>query len=52
MSHVLSMMVYDLDDFMVLNTKFVDNRYFVFNMSENKPTKLLNNSKLDNKIIL
>ena len=32
--HDLSMMVYDLDDFMILNIKCVDYRCFVFNMSK------------------
>ena len=30
--HVLSMMVYDLDDFMILNIKGIDYRCFVFNI--------------------
>ena len=29
------MIVYDLDDFMILNVKGVDYRYFVCNISEN-----------------
>ena len=45
----LSMMVYDLNDFMILNIKGVDYRCFVFNMSKNDAIKLLNNSVLDNK---
>ena len=48
----LSMMVYDLDDFMILNTKGVDYRCFVCNMSKNTAIKLLNNSQLDNKSTL
>ena len=48
-SHDLSMMVYDLDDFMILNIKVVDYRCLVFNMSKNTAVKLLNNSQLDNK---
>ena len=44
-----SMMVYDLDDFMILNTKGVDYRCFACNMSKNTAIKLLNNSQLDNK---
>ena len=47
--HNLSMMVYDLDDFMILNIKGVDYRCFVFSLSKNTAIKLLNNSKLDNK---
>ena len=50
--HDLSMMVYDLDDFMILNIKGVDYRCFVFNMSKNTAIKMLNNSALDNKGIL
>ena len=50
--HDLSIMVYDLDDFMILNIKGVDYRYLVYNMSKNTATKLLNNSALDNKDIL
>ena len=50
--HDLSMMIYDLDDFMILNIKGVDYRCFVFNMSKNDAIKLLNNSALDNKGIL
>ena len=45
-------MVYDLEDFMILSIKGVDYRCFVFNMSKNDRTKLLNNSALDNKGIL
>ena len=47
--HDLSMMVYDLDDFMILNKKGVDYRCSVFNMSKNTVTKLLNNSQLYDK---
>ena len=50
--HDLSMMVYDLDDFIILNIKGVDYRCFVFNMSKNTAIKLLNNSQLDDKSIL
>ena len=50
--HDLSMMVYDLDDFMILNIKGVDYRYFVFKVSKNTTIKLLNNSKFDDKGIL
>ena len=45
-------MVFDLDDFMILNIKGVDYRCFVFNMSKNDAIKLLNNLYLDNKGIL
>ena len=44
----LPMMVYDLDDFMILKIKGVDYRCFVFNTSKNKAIKLLNKSQLDN----
>ena len=47
--HDLSMMVYDVDDFMILNIKVVDCRCFVCNMSKITAVKLLNNSQLDNK---
>ena len=47
--HDLSMIVYDLNDFMILNIKGVDYRCFVFSMSKNAAIKLLNNSALDNK---
>ena len=50
--HHLSMIFYDLDDFMILNIKLVDYRCFVFNMSTNTAIKLLNVSPLDNKSIL
>ena len=50
--HDSSMMVYDLDDFMILNIKGVDCRYFALNMSKNTAIKLLNNSALENKGIL
>ena len=43
------MMVYDLDNFMILNIKGLDYRCFVFNMSKNTAIKLLNNSQLDDK---
>ena len=45
-------MVYDLDDFIILNIKGVDYRCFVYNMSKNDEIKLLNNYVLDNKDIL
>ena len=50
--HDLSMMVYDLNDFMILNVKGVDYRCCVFNMSKNDAITLLNNSVLDNKRVL
>ena len=45
--HDLSMMVYDLDGFMILNIEGVDYRCFVCNMSKNTAIILLNNSLLD-----
>ena len=46
--HDLSVMVYDLNDFMILNMKSVDYKSFVFNRSKNDAIGLLNNSQLDN----
>ena len=40
---------HDLSYFMILNTKGVDYRYYVFNMSKSDAMNLLNNSWLDNK---
>ena len=46
-------MVYDLNDFMILNIKSIDYRCYVFNMSKSDAIiTLLNNSVLDNKGIL
>ena len=45
-------MVYDLNDFMILNIKDIDYRCYVFNMSKNDAITLLNNSVLDNKGVL
>ena len=42
-------MVCDLNDFIISNIKGVDNRYFVFNISQTDAIKLLNNSVVDNK---
>ena len=50
--HDVSMMVYDLNDFMTLNIKGVDYRCYVFNMSKNDAVTLLNNSMLQNKGLL
>ena len=47
--HDLSIMVYDLDDFMILNIKSVDYRCFVCNMSKDTANQLLNNSQLDDE---
>ena len=43
------MVVYDLDDFKILNMKGVDYRCYVFNMSKSDAINLLNISVLDNK---
>ena len=50
--HDVSVKVYDLDNFLILNTKGVDYRCFMCNMSKNTAIKLLNNSKLDGKCTL
>ena len=51
--HDLSMMVHDLNYFMILNIKGIDyNRCYVFNMSKNHAVNLLNSSMLDNKGVL
>ena len=50
--HDLSMVVYDLNDFMILGMKGIDYRYYVFNMSKSDAINLLNNSVLDNKGVL
>ena len=46
------MLVYDLNDFMILNIKGVDYRCYVFNMGKSDAIKMLNNSVLDNKGVL
>ena len=50
--HDLSMIVYDLSDFMILNIKGVHYRCYIFNMSKNDAITLLNNSVLNNKGVL
>ena len=50
--HDLLMVVYDLNNFMILNIKGVDYRCYVFNMSRSDAINLLNNSWLDNKGLL
>ena len=47
--HDLSMVVYSLNDFTILNVKGVDYRCYVLNLSKNDVIKLLNNSTLDKK---
>ena len=46
------MNVQDLDDFVVLKTKGVDDRCCVVNMSKKDAISMLNNSVLDNKGVL
>ena len=50
--HDLSMVVYDLNDFMILNIKGVDHRCYVFNMKKSDSINWLNNYVLDNKGVL
>ena len=50
--HDLSMVVYDLNDFMILNIKSIDYRCYVFNMSKSDAINSLNNYVLDNKRVL
>ena len=50
--HDLSMVVYHLNYFMILNIKGVDCRCYLFNMSKSAATTLLNNSVLDKKGVL
>ena len=45
----LSVMVYDLDGFMILNIKDIDYTCFVCNTSKKAAIKRLNNSQLDDK---
>ena len=50
--HDLSMVVYDLNNFMILNIKDNYYRCYVFNMSRSDAMNLLNNCVLDNKGVL
>ena len=50
--HNLSMVVYNLKDFMILNMKSVDYRCYVLNMSKSDAINVLNSSLLDNKGVL
>ena len=50
--HDLSMMFYDLNDFMILNIRGIDYRLYAFKMSKNDAVMLLNNSVLDNNGVL
>ena len=47
--HDLSIVVYDLNDFMILSINGIDYRCYVFDMSKSDAIKLPNNSVLDNK---
>ena len=46
------MVVYDLNDFMILYIKGIDYRCYVFNINKNDAITLLNNSMGDNKGVL
>ena len=48
--HDISMMVYDLNDLMVLNIKGAVYRCVLWNMARNDGCNSLNNSQLDNKV--
>ena len=50
--HYLSMVVYDLNGFMILSIKGIDYRCYVLNMSKSDVINLLNNSVLHNKGVL
>ena len=50
--HDLLMVVYDLNDFMILSIKGADFRCYLFNMIKSGTTNLLNNSVPDNKGVL
>ena len=46
------MIIQNLDDFVILRVKSVDNRCCVVNTSKKDAVSLLNNSVLDNKEVL
>ena len=50
--HYLSMVVYNLNDFIILSIKGIDYRCYVFNMSKGDAVNLLNNSVLANRGVL
>ena len=50
--HYLSVVVDDLNNFMILNIEGIDYRSYVFYMSKNNAVKLLNNSVLDYKKVV
>ena len=45
------MVVHDLKDLLILKTKGVDYSCYVFNMSRSDAINLLNNSRVDNKVL-
>ena len=50
--HDLSIVVNNLNDFMILNMKGIDYRCYVLNMSKNHVIKVLKKISLDNKGVL
>ena len=50
--HDFSMIVQNVDDFVILRVKSVDYRFCAVNMSKKDTIRLLNNSVLDNKGVL
>ena len=50
--HDFSMIVQNLDDFLILRVKYVDYRCCVVNMSKKDIVSLLNDSVLDNEVLL
>ena len=50
--HDLSMVVYDLNDFMILNMKSIDYRCYMFNMNKSDAINSLNIYVLDHKRVL
>ena len=50
--HDISMMAYELENIAILNVKDIDYRYVIWNMSRNDAINMLNNSKLDVRLIV
>ena len=50
--HDFLITVFDLNNFIILNIRGVDYRFYVFNMSKNDANKLLNSSVLNGKGVL
>ena len=48
--HNISMMVYELKDFAILDIKRVDYQYFIWNINRNVAINWLNNSKFDVRV--